>query len=102
MTEHATHPHQFTELPLIPQDYLYELEDRYPVLADATRAIHYLRNPANSHAIAKRERRRMRLFLPPLKETIETTYKSAFWTAYNDDNSKRCIRQMETDLMFVM
>jgi hypothetical protein len=96
-----TSPHQFTDLPTIPEDYLYELEDRYSALASATRALYYLRNPANSDAIAKRERRRMRFFLPPLSDTIEAAYKSAFWAAYNDDNS---IPQTtaKSDLMFVM
>jgi len=96
-----TCPHGFAELPVIPEDYLFELEDRYPALASATRALIYLRNPANAPAIAKRERRRMRLFLPPLKDTIEAAYKSAFWDAYNDDNAAVPIRQT-VDLMFVM
>jgi hypothetical protein len=107
-----TSPHQFTDLPTIPEDYLFELEDRYPALASATRALFYLRNPANSDAIAKRERRRMRLFLPPLSETIEAAYKSAFWAAYNDDNSDppqplttafwAAYNDDNSDLMFVM
>lgn len=96
-SSHATHPHHFTDLPVIPEDYLFELEDRYPALATATRALNYLRNPANVRAIAKRERRRMRFFLPPLSITIEAAYKSAFWAAYNDDN-----QPPQSDLMFVM
>ena len=103
LSSHATHPHHFTDLPVIPEDYLFELEDRYPALATATRALFYVRNPANSQAVAKRERRRMRLFLPPLRDTIEATYKSAFWAAYNADNSAIPIRQVvPSDLMFVM
>jgi hypothetical protein len=100
-----THPHHFTDLPVIPEDYLFELEDRYPALATATRALIYVRNPANAHAIAKRERRRMRLFLQPLRDTIEATYKSAFWAAYNDDNAlfpQPQPTQGDGDLMFVM
>ena len=100
-----TTPQGFTDLPMIPEDYLFELEDRYPALAAATRAVVYLRNPANSRTIAKRERRRMRLFLPPLKDTIEATYKSAFWAAYNDDNAlfpQPQPTQEGTGLMFVM
>lgn len=100
----TTRPGGFADLPEEPEDYIHELEDRYPAFAAAARALHYLRDPANARTIARRERRRMRLFLPPLRETIEAAYKSAFWDAYNDDNAtfQRIAAATSTNLMFVM
>jgi hypothetical protein len=98
------HPGGFADLPEEPEDYIHELEDRYPAFAAAARALHYLRNPDNGPAIARRERRRMRLFLPPLRNTIEADYKRAFWAAYNDDNAMMPIRQQTVgdQVMFIM
>jgi hypothetical protein len=98
-----SHPGGFTDLPAIPEDYLHELEDRFPALAKATRALYYVRNPENGPAVARRERRRMRLFLPPLRETIEADYKRAFWAAYNEDNTHPVlVYRSENPLTFIL
>jgi hypothetical protein len=103
-TMETIHPGGFADLPEEPEDYIHHLEDRYPAFAAAARALHYLRNPANGPAIARRERRRMRLFLPPLRDTIEADYKAAFWAAYNDDNAtfQRIAAATSNNLVFVM
>ena len=79
------HPGGFNDLPAVYDTYLAALEDDHPAFAAAARALRYLRDPANSRAIAKRERRRMRFCLPPLRGTIEAEYRRAYAAAVLDE-----------------
>jgi hypothetical protein len=67
----------------------HPLEDSCPALAKAARALRYLNDPANAETIERRERRRMRLFLPPLRETIETEYAAALSAAEHGPCEKK-------------
>ena len=72
------HPGGFTDLVAVYDTYLTALENEHPAFANAARALRYLRDPANSQEIAKRERRRMQVCLPPLRATIEAEYRRAY------------------------
>jgi hypothetical protein len=72
------HPGGFTDLPAVYDTYLTALENEHPAFASAARALRYLHDPANSRAVAKRERRRMQVCLPPLRATIEAEYRRAY------------------------
>ena len=75
------HPGGFTDLVAVYDTYLTALENEHESFASAARALRYLRDPANSRAIAKRERRRMQVCLPPLCYTIEAEYRRAYAAA---------------------
>jgi hypothetical protein len=72
------HPGDFADLDAVYDTYLTALEAEYEEFARAARALRYLRDPANSRSIERRERRRMRFCLPPLRDTIEAEYRRAY------------------------
>jgi hypothetical protein len=80
------HPGGLQDLPLLSDQYVASLEARFPRLQEASRHLRYLRNPAHVGDIRRRNRRRMRVMLPPLEEALPAAYRTAFWAAYNENN----------------
>lgn len=80
------YPGGLQDLPLLSDQYVASLEARYPRLGEAARHLRYLRDPAHAGDIRRRNRRRMRVMLPPLEEALPAAYRTAFWAAYNEDN----------------
>lgn len=79
------YPGGFQDLPLLSDQYVADLEARYPRLSEAARHLRYLRDPTRASDVRRRNRRRMRLMLPPLEEALPAAYRSAFWAAYHED-----------------
>ncbi len=79
------YPGGLQDLPLLADQYVAILEARYPRLAEAGRHLRYLHNPAHTGDVRRRNRRRMRVMLPPLEEALPAAYRTAFWAAYHED-----------------
>lgn len=75
------YPGGLQDLPLLSEEYIADLEARYPRLADAARQLRYLRDPAHAADIQRRNRRRMRFMLAPLEEVYPAAYRAAFRAA---------------------
>lgn len=80
------YPGGLQDLPLLSDLYVTSLEARFPRFQEAARHLRYLRNPAHAGDVRRRNRRRMRVMLPPLEEALPAAYRAAFWAAYNEDN----------------
>lgn len=80
-----SYPGGLQDLPLLSDQYVTSLEARFPRLQEAARHLRYLRDPARVGDVRRRNRRRMRVMLPPLEEALPSAYRTAFWAAYHED-----------------